>query len=112
MTHDTDSCPQRAGAGRVGGQWSDVVRFSERFPLDDVTVTVNRDRTRRARVFARDSVEDDVWTELNILADDLEAEHVVRALGEGWSWTRVAEALEVTRQAVQKKHGHRIRPTH
>lgn len=47
---------------------------------------------------------------LRALADDLEAEHVVRALCEGWSWTRVAEALDVTRQAVQKKHGHLIRP--
>lgn len=48
---------------------------------------------------------------LRVLADDLEAEHVVRALAEGWSWARVAEALDVTRQAVQKKHGHRIQPT-
>lgn len=45
---------------------------------------------------------------LRVLADDLEAEHVVRALSQGWSWGRVAEALDVTRQAVQKKHGHRI----
>lgn len=43
---------------------------------------------------------------LRLLADDLEAEHVVRALGEGWTWASVAEALDVTRQAVQKKYGH------
>lgn len=49
---------------------------------------------------------------LRLLADDLEAEHVVRALGEGWSWAQVAEALDVTRQAVQKKHGHLIRSGH
>lgn len=48
---------------------------------------------------------------LRVLADDLEAEHVVQALGDGWSWARIAEALDVTRQAVQKKHGHRITPT-
>jgi len=48
---------------------------------------------------------------LRVLADDLEAEHVVQALGEGWSWARIAEALDVTRQAVQKKHSHRITPT-
>jgi DNA-binding NarL/FixJ family response regulator len=47
---------------------------------------------------------------LRCLADDLEGEHVVRALGEGWSWARIAEALDVSRQAVQKKHGHRINP--
>ncbi|QBI21044.1 RNA polymerase subunit sigma-70 [Egibacter rhizosphaerae] len=47
---------------------------------------------------------------LRVLADDLEAEHVARALAEGWPWARVAEALDVTRQAVQKKHGHRNRP--
>ena len=34
---------------------------------------------------------------------------VVRALGEGWSWARIAEALDISRQAVQKKHGHRIK---
>ena len=48
---------------------------------------------------------------LRILADDLEAEQVVRALSEGWAWARIAEALDVTRQAVQKKHGHRIQPS-
>jgi hypothetical protein len=48
---------------------------------------------------------------LRSLADDLEAEHVVRALGDGWSWARIAEALDVSRQAVQKKHGHRINAT-
>lgn len=49
---------------------------------------------------------------LRALADDLEAEHVVRALSEDWSWARIAEALDITRQAVQKKHGHRINPAH
>ncbi len=49
-------------------------------------------------------------TALRALADDLEGEHVVQALSEGWSWARIAEALDVSRQAVQKKHGHRINP--
>ncbi|WP_116998774.1 helix-turn-helix domain-containing protein [Desertimonas flava] len=48
---------------------------------------------------------------LRALADDLEAEHVVQALAAGWSWAQIAEALDVTRQAVQKKHGHRIHPS-
>lgn len=48
---------------------------------------------------------------LRVLADELEAEHVVRALSEGWSWAQIAEALDITRQAVQKKHGHRIHPS-
>jgi DNA-binding NarL/FixJ family response regulator len=47
---------------------------------------------------------------LRVLADDLEAEHVLKALAAGWSWSRIAEALDVTRQAVQKKQGHRITP--
>lgn len=46
---------------------------------------------------------------LRSLADALEAEHVIGALGAGWSWSRIAESLNVTRQAVHKKHGHRIR---
>ena len=49
---------------------------------------------------------------LRALADDLEAEHVVRALAEGWSWARVGEALDVTRQAVQKKHSHLFQLDH
>jgi len=48
---------------------------------------------------------------LRVLADDLEAEHVVRALAGGWSWAQIAEALDVSRQAVQKKHSHRINPS-
>ncbi len=33
---------------------------------------------------------------------------VERALAEGWTWTQVAEALGVTRQAVHKRHSRRI----
>ena len=37
-------------------------------------------------------------------ADRLEDAAVERALRDGWSWSEVAEALGVTRQAVHKKH--------
>ena len=46
---------------------------------------------------------------LRELADLLEDEHVERAISQGWSWARIAEALNVTRQAVHKKHGRRLR---
>ena len=45
---------------------------------------------------------------LRRLADRLEDAEVERALGEGWTWSQVAEALGVTRQAVHKKHAKRL----
>ena len=45
---------------------------------------------------------------LRRLADLLEAAQVERALREGWSWSEVAEALGVTRQAVHKKYARRL----
>ena len=45
---------------------------------------------------------------LRQLADRLEAENVERALAAGWSWARIAEALNVSRQAVHKKHFSRL----
>ena len=45
---------------------------------------------------------------LRRLADRLEEEGVERAIAAGWGWSRVAEALGVTRQAVHKKHAKRI----
>jgi DNA-directed RNA polymerase specialized sigma24 family protein len=45
---------------------------------------------------------------LRRLADLLEAAQVEHALRDGWSWTEVAEALGVTRQAVHKKYAKRV----
>ena len=45
---------------------------------------------------------------LRRLADRLEDAEVERALRDGWSWSQIAEALGVTRQAVHKKHAKRI----
>ena len=48
---------------------------------------------------------------LRRLADRLEDAEVERALRDGWTWSLVAEALGVTRQAVHKKHARRLRAT-
>ncbi len=48
---------------------------------------------------------------LRELADRMEDAAVERALREGWSWTEVAQALGVTRQAVHKKHLRRLADT-
>ena len=45
---------------------------------------------------------------LRRLADRLEDEGVERAVRAGWGWSRIAEALGVTRQAVHKKHARRV----
>ena len=45
---------------------------------------------------------------LRRLAERLEAAQVEKAMREGWSWSEVAEALGVTRQAVHKKHAKRL----
>ena len=45
---------------------------------------------------------------LRQLADRLEASEVERAVRDGWTWNRIAEALGVTRQAVHKKHAKRV----
>ena len=45
---------------------------------------------------------------LRRLADQLEYDYVERALVDGWSWLQVAEALNVTGQAVREKHFPRL----
>ncbi len=45
---------------------------------------------------------------LRRLADLMEDTEVERAMREGWTWSQVAEALGVTRQAVHKKHAQRL----
>jgi DNA-directed RNA polymerase specialized sigma24 family protein len=45
---------------------------------------------------------------LRSLADQLEEAQVERALQEGWSWSQIAEALGVSKQAVHHKHARRI----
>jgi hypothetical protein len=45
---------------------------------------------------------------LRQLADQMEDAEVERAMRDGWSWSDVAQALGVTRQAVHKKHSHRL----
>jgi hypothetical protein len=45
---------------------------------------------------------------LRELADQLEDSAVENALRADWSWTDVATALRVTRQAVHKKHLRRV----
>lgn len=39
----------------------------------------------------------------------LERHHVATAVAEGWSWSRVAKALGVTKQAAHKKHAQTVR---
>lgn len=46
---------------------------------------------------------------LRQLADRLEEQYVLEAAMAGWSMARIAEALNVTRQAVHKKHSARIK---
>ncbi|HET8589535.1 MAG TPA: helix-turn-helix domain-containing protein [Nakamurella sp.] len=45
---------------------------------------------------------------LREVADRLEDAAVQRAISAGWSWSQVAQALGVTRQAVHKKHLRRL----
>lgn len=45
---------------------------------------------------------------LRQLADEREAVEVERAMRAGWSWSQVAEALGVSRQAVHQKHAKRL----
>ena len=42
---------------------------------------------------------------LRRLVEQLEDLQVASARQQGWSWAEIGEALEVSRQAVHKKHG-------
>lgn len=44
---------------------------------------------------------------LHLLADRLESLQVERARELGWSWQAIADRLDVSRQAVHKKHARR-----
>ena len=46
---------------------------------------------------------------LRRLADQVEDSEVERAVRDGWTWSLIAEALGVTRQAVHKKHARRLK---
>lgn len=46
-------------------------------------------------------------TDLRAELDRLECEHVQRALGSGATWSRIAAALGVSKQAAHKRHRHR-----
>ncbi len=46
---------------------------------------------------------------LRRLADQLEFAAVDEAVGQGWSWAAIAQALGVSRQAVHKRHARRGR---
>jgi hypothetical protein len=48
---------------------------------------------------------------LRRLLEGLERLQVANARSKGWSWQEIADALEVTRQGVHKKHA-RLLPTH
>ena len=46
---------------------------------------------------------------LRRMLEALEAAQVENAFVAGWSWTRIAEVLGVSKQAVHKKHAKRIK---
>lgn len=46
---------------------------------------------------------------LRRLLEHLERLQVDNARRQGWSWQEIADALEVSKQAVHKKHAHRER---
>ena len=46
---------------------------------------------------------------LRLMADRLERETVKKAIAQGWTWSQVAEALGVTKQAAHKRHADSIK---
>jgi len=47
---------------------------------------------------------------LRLAADKLERQAVAQALAQGWSWSQVAEALGVSKQAAHKRLAPLIQP--
>ena len=45
---------------------------------------------------------------LRRLADRLELASVQSAIDQGWTWSQIAGALGVTRQAAHKRYAHRV----
>ena len=43
------------------------------------------------------------------LANKLEQKAVVEALKQGWTWSRIAEALAISKQAAHKRHAASIK---
>jgi len=41
---------------------------------------------------------------LRLMADKLERKAVRKALDQGWTWSQIAEALGVSKQAAHKRH--------
>ena len=41
---------------------------------------------------------------LRVVAEKLERKAVKKAIEQGWSWSQIAEALGVTKQAAHKRH--------
>lgn len=48
---------------------------------------------------------------LRHMADQLERNAVKAAIAQGWSWSQVAQALGVTKQAAHKRHAASIQQT-
>ncbi|MEW8498855.1 MAG: helix-turn-helix domain-containing protein [Candidatus Thiodiazotropha taylori] len=46
---------------------------------------------------------------LRHMADQLERKAVIEAIAQGWSWSQVAEALGVSKQAAHKRHALHIK---
>lgn len=47
---------------------------------------------------------------LRLMADKLELKAVQAALGQGWSWSAIAEALGVSKQAAHKRLAPHVKP--
>jgi len=41
---------------------------------------------------------------LRVMAERLERKAIINAIKQGWSWSKIAEALGVTKQAAHKRH--------